>query len=145
MLTKRFLICGLAVVLFLGLIVIDKGAEAAPPIKIGYLTPLAGPFARIGADLRDGWVLHFDEIGNKAGGRDVQLIVEDTEGKPDVGLVKTRKLVEKDKVDMLAGIFSTGVAYAVRDYVHNQKIPLMITNAGADDLTKFIQATSAVR
>lgn len=136
MLTKRALIYGLAVVLFWGLLVCDKAAEAAPPIKIGYLTPLTGPFARIGADLRDGWVLHFEEIKNKVGGKDVQLIVEDTEGKPDVGLIKTRKLVEKDKVDMLAGIFSTGVAYAVRDYVHNQKIPLMITNAGADDLTK---------
>jgi len=136
MFTKRCLVFGLAVVLFLSLVASHRGAEAAPPIKIGYLTPLTGPFARIGADLRDGWVLHFDELGNKVGGRDIQLIVEDTEGKPEVGLVKTRKLVEKDKVDMLAGIFSTGVAYALRDYVHNQKIPLMITNAGADDLTK---------
>jgi branched-chain amino acid transport system substrate-binding protein len=136
MLSKRCLVCGLAVVLFLSMVVSHRGTEAAPPIKIGYITPLTGPFARIGADLRDGWVLHFGEFGNKVGGRDIQLIVEDTEGKPEVGLVKTRKLVEKDKVDMLAGIFSTGVAYALRDYVHNQKIPLMITNAGADDLTK---------
>ena len=136
MFTKRWLICGLTVVLFLSLSASYRKVEAAPPIKIGYLTPLTGPFARIGSDLRDGWILHFGEIGNKVEGRDIQLIVEDTEGKPDVGLIKTRKLVEKDNVHMLAGVFSTGVAYAIRDYVHNQKVPWMITNAGADDLTK---------
>ena len=69
-------------------------------------------------------------------GREIQLIPEDTQGKADVGLTKIRKLVEMDRVDIFAGIFSSGVAYAIRDYVHRSKVPLMLCNAGADDLTK---------
>ena len=63
------------------------------PIKIGYLTPLVGVFAGLGADLRDGFLLYFEEKGNTVSGRKVEIITEDTEGKPDVGLTKAKKLV----------------------------------------------------
>ena len=111
-------------------------AEAAEPIKIGYLAPYVGVFAKFGSDLRDGFKLYLDEIGNKAAGRQIIFIDEDDEGKPEVGLVKAKKLVEKDQVHILAGIISSGVAYAVRDYVIEKKIPLVITNAGATKLTQ---------
>jgi branched-chain amino acid transport system substrate-binding protein len=111
-------------------------AGAAEPIKIGYLAPYVGVFAKFGSDLRDGFKLYLDEVGNKAAGREIIFIDEDTEGKPEVGLVKTKKLVEKDQVQILAGIISSGVAYAVRDYVTEKRIPLVITNAGATKLTQ---------
>ena len=111
-------------------------AEAAEPIKIGYLAPYVGVFAKFGSDLRDGFKLYLDEVGNKVAGRQIIFIDEDTEGKPEVGLVKTKKLVEKEQVHILAGIISSGVAYAVRDYVTEKKIPLVITNAGATKLTQ---------
>jgi branched-chain amino acid transport system substrate-binding protein len=137
MITKKLSIDGLLAILVLILLVsFGSAGAAAPPIKIGYLTPLTGNWAMAGADMRDAWVLHLAQIGNKVGGRDIQLIVEDTEGKPDVAMTKIRKLVEKDKVHILAGIHSSGEAYAARDYVHNAQVPLMICNAGADDLTQ---------
>jgi branched-chain amino acid transport system substrate-binding protein len=86
--------------------------------------------------MRDTWLLYLDQIGYKVAGREIQLILEDEQMKPEVGLTKVRKLVEKDNVHILAGIFSSGVAYAIRDYVHRSKVPLMLCNAGADDLTK---------
>jgi len=75
-------------------------------------------------------------MGNKVAGREVVFLNEDTEGKPEVGLVKARKLVEKDRVDILAGIIASPVAYAVKDYVDSNKVPLMICNAGANKLTQ---------
>jgi branched-chain amino acid transport system substrate-binding protein len=68
-------------------------------------------------------------------GREIVLTNEDDEGKPEVGLVKARKLVEKDQVQILAGIIASPVAYAVKDYVNTNKVPLMICNAGANKLT----------
>ena len=111
-------------------------AEAAEPIKIGYLAPYVGVFAKFGSDLRDGFKLYLDEVGNKVAGREILFFNEDDEGKPEVGLVKTRKLVEKDQVHILAGIISSGVAYAVRDYVIEKKAPLVICCAGATKLTQ---------
>ncbi len=137
MISQKSFMCGLLVILGTILLVsLGSPAAAAPPIKIGYLTPLTGNWARPGADMRDAWVLHIEQVGKKIGGRDIQLIVEDDEAKPDVGLTKIRKMVEKDGVHILTGVHSSGVAYAIRDYVHNAKVPLMICNAGADELTQ---------
>ena len=35
----------------------------------------------------------------------------------------------------MVGIISSAVAGAVRDFVHNAEVPLIVTNAGNDDLT----------
>jgi len=115
---------------------IQRMAEAAEPIKIGYLAPYVGVFSKFGSDLRDGFKLYLEEVGYKVAGRQIIFIDEDDEGKPEVGLVKAKKLVEKDKVHILAGIISSAVAYAVRDYVIEKKTPLVITNAGATKLTQ---------
>ena len=131
---KRLLMCLLVVSMVLGLE--SFGASAAnPPIKIGFMSSLTGALAGAGGELRDGFLLYLEEIGGKIGDREIRVIVEDDEGNPGVGLTKFRKLVEKDKVNLLAGIFSSGVAYAVRDYVHEQQIPLVICNAGGYELT----------
>ncbi len=134
---KKFL---LIITIFIFLLSVTLGgrgtAEAAEPIKIGFMAPYIGVFAKFGSDLRDGFKFHLDEVKNKVAGREILFLNEDTEGKPEVGLVKTRKLVEKDQVHILAGIISSGVAYAVRDYVISKKIPLVICNAGANKLTQ---------
>jgi len=113
-----------------------RGAQPAEPIKIGFMAPYIGLAAKLGNDMRNGFKLYLEEVGYKAGGRQIVFIDEDTEGKPEVGLVKVRKLVEKDRVDILAGIINSPVAYAVKDYVIGKKIPLILTNAGATKLTQ---------
>jgi branched-chain amino acid transport system substrate-binding protein len=110
-------------------------ARAQEPIRIGVPLALTGPLAVNGEDNRKGTLLYLEEIGNQAAGRKIEVIVEDTEGKPDVGITKVRKLVERDRVHVLIGIVNSAVAYAVRDYVHNQGVPLVITTAGAKDVT----------
>lgn len=106
------------------------------PVKIGVILPLTGVFAPNGQDALDGFRLYIDEIGGRVAGRKIELIVEDAQGKPDVGLTKARKLVEADRVHVLTGIVSTGVALAVQGYVREKKIPLVISaDAGANQLT----------
>ena len=114
----------------------EPAKAAAGPIKIGFLTPLVGVFAALGADLRDGFLLYLDEKGNTLAGRKVEVIVEDDEQKPDVGLTKAKKLVERDGVHMLGGIISSGVALSVGPYATAQKKVLLLMNAGADELTQ---------
>ncbi len=106
-----------------------------PPIKIGLLSPYTGVSAGPAQNLTHGIELYLSKIGYKAGGRDLQLFKEDTEFKPDVGLLKTRKLVERDRVDVIVGPISSGVALAIRDYVHGHGIPLIVPVAFTRDLT----------
>ena len=133
---KGYLLIVMSVFLFSLTLGGPAKSEAAEPIKIGYLAPYVGVFAKFGSDLRDGFKFYLDEVGYKVAGRQIVFIDEDDEGKPEVGLVKAKKLVEKDQVRILAGIISSGVAYAVRDYVTEKRIPLVITNAGATKLTQ---------
>lgn len=106
------------------------------PVKVGLLVPYTGVFASCGDNITRGAELYLDEVGWKAGGREIKLFKEDTEMNGQVGLQKARRLVESEKVDLLTGIVSSTVAYAVRDYVVSNKIPLIIANAGASDLTR---------
>ena len=72
-------------------------ARAADPIKIGFMAPYVGSGAKFGTDLRDGFKLALDEVGYKVAGREIQFLNEESEGKPEIGLAKARKLVEKER------------------------------------------------
>ena len=111
-------------------------APDAEPIKIGILVPLSGNFAAPGQQTLAGLKIYFDEIGNAAGGHPLALIVEDTQGNPEVAVTKARKLVERDGAQVLTGIVSSGVALAVSDYAKTSKVPLVLSgDAAADELT----------
>ena len=110
-------------------------ATQQAPLKIGVLLPTSGIFAVIGNELLNGMRMAADEAGAGVAGRKLELIVEDTETKPDVGLAKARKLVLSDKVDAVAGIVSSAVALAVAPYLTSQKVPLVIGNAATDLLS----------
>src|SRR5215813_753839 len=111
-------------------------AQAPAPVKIGMLVPLTGVFTRNGREAVDGTRLYFDEIGWKVSGRPIELLVEDYEGKPDVGLTKARKLVERDGVHMLKGIVSSAVGLAVAGYAKEKKMPVVVSaDFGVSSLT----------
>ncbi len=105
------------------------------PIKIGVLLPYSGVFAGLGKEMDNAVDLALETFGTEAGGRAIEIVREDTETKPNIGLAKAKKLVFEDKVDVVVGIVSSGVAGAVRDFMHKSEVPLVIANAGNDLLT----------
>ncbi|MDB5533998.1 MAG: transporter [Hyphomicrobiales bacterium] len=110
-------------------------AFAADPLKIGVLMETTGVFAPLGKRQLDGMRFAVEEAGGEVAGRKIELVHEDTEGKPDVGLNKARKLVLSDKVDVMAGIINSAVALAVAPYLSTQRVPLVLSNASTDTLT----------
>ncbi len=81
--------------------------KAADKVKIGLITTLSGPAAVIGQQQRNGLQLALKELGNKLGGRDVELLIQDDELKPDVAVSKVKAFIERDKVDFVVGpVFS---------------------------------------
>jgi len=100
--------------------------------KVGLLLPYSGVYAALGKEIDDGFMLALEEAGMTNA---VSVAREDTEVKPQVGLAKARKLDLEDHVDVIAGIVSSGVLAAVRDYVDGAKLPLIVANAGNDEIT----------
>ena len=99
------LLSTLAMTAALGLVA--SAATAQEKLKIGLLTTLSGPPAALGAQQRNGFQLALKNMGGKLGGREVELIVQDDELKPDVAVQKVKAMVERDKVDFVVGpVFS---------------------------------------
>ncbi len=111
-------------------------AQAKPPIKIGLIVPTSGGFASNGEEVIVGMKMYLDSVGYEVAGRKIELIIEDEQGRPDVGLTKAQKLVERDKVQMIAGIVNSAVALAINEYSREKKVPFIINgDAGANELT----------
>jgi len=117
------------------------GAMAAPqgPIKIGVANSLTGPLSVQGGPMVNAIKQAFDEENYTVAGRRIELIVEDDEGKPDVGLTKFRKLVERDQVHILHAVLGTTVALAAAPYVHAQKVP-WVTQAASGALARQLRS-----
>jgi branched-chain amino acid transport system substrate-binding protein len=105
-------------------------------IQIGFLAPMTGGGAAVGKDMTSGFMMHLAEIGNHIAGRKVEVIVEDTQGDPAQALTKLRKLVESDKVHVVAGAFLASEGYALAPKVDEYGIPTLFPVVSADDLTQ---------
>lgn len=124
---SKFLTLALAAATGLGL-----AGGAAAETKLGLLLPYSGTYAALGNEITDGFNLAMQEAG-RAG--DFEIIREDTEVKPPVGLAKSRKLVLEDEVDVIVGIVSSGVLGAMRDFIDGAGVPLIVANAGNNKAT----------
>jgi branched-chain amino acid transport system substrate-binding protein len=117
----------------------------ADPIRIGFIVPLSGAFAQNGRDILNGFLMLLDEVGYRAGGRQIQLIVEDDEAIPAQTLTKARKLVESDRVHLMAGTLLASSGYALAPYVDAQQIPMVFPVVSSDDLTQRRRSQWIVR
>src|SRR6516225_3100218 len=87
-------------------------ASAGDTIKIGFVSTFSGPTAVIGNDMRNSFELALDHLGRKMAGKPVEVIYEDDQQKPEVGVQKSQKLIESDKVDFVAGFIWSNVLLA---------------------------------
>ena len=115
-------------------------ATVAPPVqaadyKVGLLLPFSGVYASLGNEIEAGFQLAVEHFGGELGDDTLTIVKADTEIKPPIGLAKARKLVLQDKVDVMSGIVSSGVLAAIRDFVHQTKTPLIVSNAGNNQMT----------
>jgi branched-chain amino acid transport system substrate-binding protein len=107
---------------------------AAEPLKIGLITTLSSPAATAGPEMLDGFKLGIKDSGDGLGGRKIELIVGDDQLKPDVAVNIARKMLDEDRVQLIAGIIPSNVLLAVAHTVLPRKIPLLSLNAGASQL-----------
>jgi branched-chain amino acid transport system substrate-binding protein len=122
----------------LGLVLAPGAREATgqEPIKIGFLSPLSGAIAQAGKDMYSGCEMFWEESGWQVAGRKLEVVLEDNEGIPATALTKARKLVESDRVHLLAGVILSNVAYALVPYIESQGVPTIYPINSADDLTQ---------
>jgi branched-chain amino acid transport system substrate-binding protein len=130
---KKLLLAGSALAVLAGIAAAPTVAQQRT-IKIGFISSFSGPQAVIGADMRNSFELGLDHVGRRLGGLPVEVIYEDDQVKPEVGLQKTQKLIESDKVDFMVGHIWSNVMLASLKPLIDSKTFTVITNAGASQL-----------
>ena len=78
-------------------------------ILIGSIQDLSGPIAGFGKQVRLGMLLRVDEINEQGGinGRKLKLLVEDSAYDPKKAVLAAQKLVNQDKIFLMAGHIGT--------------------------------------
>lgn len=129
---RKQVLCFL-VMLLLGLGAV--GNALAQNIRVGVLLPLSGKLSVFGEMQQKSYLLALEEL-QKSGGKPIDLIFADTAGRPDKGLAATRKLISEAGVVMLAGTYSSSVAWEVSALAEKSEIPFLSSTAAADKITE---------
>jgi len=113
-------------------------AIAADTIKVGIVLPLTGKLAKFGEIENKSFLMAVKEINAAGGarGKKIELIIEDTTGKPDVGRSAIEKLITQDKVVMIGGGYSSSVTWATIAVAQQNKIPFLVNTGSADKITE---------
>ena len=109
-------------------------------IKIGVLLPLTGALAKIGENNKNGYELAVKEINEKGGikalgGAKLKLVYGDSQGKPDVGVSETERLIQNEKVALVTGAFQSNVTIPTTQVAERLQTVYLNPVAIADSIT----------
>ncbi len=133
---KKFVIIFSCILFFMGAML--GSASAADTIKVGIVLPLTGKLAKFGEIENKSFLMALDEINAAGGvnGKKIELIIEDTTGKPDVGRSAIEKLITQDKVPVIGGGYSSSVTWATIAVAQQNKVPFLVNTGSADKITE---------
>lgn len=94
---------------------------------IGAIFPLTGASTHEGIDERRGVELAVEQINADGGinGRNLRVIFEDSESRPEAGTDAAHKLIDVNGVPAIIGIFSSGVTLPAAAYAQEQGVVMV--------------------
>jgi len=93
-------------------------------IVVGTIQDLSGPLAGYGKQARNGMQLRIDELNEQGGvhGRQIKLLVEDSGYDPKKAVLAAQKLVNQDKIFIMAGHLGTAQNNAAMPIQFEKKV-----------------------
>ena len=128
-------------VLILGLLIVAllaSQAMSAEPIKIAQIVGVTGPYEAYTKQSTDGFKMGLEYATkgtNMVLGRPIQVILKDTQLKPDRGKQLLTEAYKDDKVDLAVGPVSSAVGLAMLPVAKEFKKVLVVEPAVADSIT----------
>lgn len=114
-------------------------------VKVGILLPYTGTYASLGHNITDAMIMAIEEAGGTLGGRPVEYVKVDSEADPAKAANNTNKLIFGEKVDFLTGPVHSGVAMAMVKIAREEGTITIVSNAGADAVTRRMCAPNVFR
>lgn len=107
-------------------------------IKIGAVLPMTGNSAVFGKKFQQAYSMAIDEINAAGGvkGKKLQLVIEDSQERPQIGKTATEKLVSDKDIVVLTGGRSSGVTLVEAQVAEENQIPYLIDHGSSDLATR---------
>lgn len=115
--------------------------HAQAPLKVGVLVPITGNNAADGSRMLRSHELAAKQINDAGGlknlgGAKIELVVADTQSKPEVSRSETEKLINRSGVSAVIGALGSATTIPAMQVAERSKIPFLISTAVADNLTE---------
>jgi branched-chain amino acid transport system substrate-binding protein len=104
-------------------------------VRVGLVVPQSGVYAALGTDMQRGWQLWLDQNGGRFGEYTVETVVADEGESPQTGVPAVQKVLQSDGVDVVVGLVNSATALGVMESMAEARKLLIVTNAGAEDVT----------
>ncbi len=128
---RRLLLGGIVAALLAGTQA-NSWAQEQPPLRIGVITEMSGPFADYGRQVQTTINAFMKEYGDTVAGRKVEILYRDTTGaSPEIARRSAQELVSVHHVDFLAGFGLSPNAMGAAPIATASKTPMIIMNAAA--------------
>lgn len=133
---KKFFLHKALTVMAGAMVLLSSAAFAQNTIKIGMITDKVGPAKGYAEPVAQGAVYAVKELNAKGGllGRQIELLVEDDQGKPDVSATAARKLVDSG-VAFILSVSLTPATQQAQSVTRESKTPHMTPSNSGDTLT----------
>jgi branched-chain amino acid transport system substrate-binding protein len=127
----------LALVLFSAAFTLGSNAIASDVVKLGFIADVSGIGAPFYKSQKAGLDMFIEEINAKGGilGKKLELVVRDSQLKPDIGANQARELILSEKCEFLIGPTSSAVALAVTKVSKEFKKIIFFHTSNAEALT----------
>jgi branched-chain amino acid transport system substrate-binding protein len=120
--------------ILLSLLVQRTIAQAAEPLKVGFISTFSGGGALLGQHMYDGFMLGLGQRGGKLGGVTTQIIKGDDQLKPEIALKLARDMIQGEKVNFLVGFVFSNVLLAASKVGIDSETFVISANAGPAEL-----------
>lgn len=131
-----------------------SGLTCDEPIKVGLITDATGTLAIYGAHILRSFMLGMEYATGAPGSAgktfdftvvqentfkiddcEIQVFVRDDQSTPDTTASVARELIDVEGVDVLVGTVSSGATASLQQVAAENKIPLIVAPAAANDIT----------
>lgn len=116
-------------------------AKAVAPVKLGAVFPYTGGLSEIGQSMKFAAELAVETINAQGGikslgGAKIELLYGDSQGKPDIGVSETERLIQQGKVIGLIGAWQSSVTLPTTQVAERLKVPYINPLSGANSVTQ---------
>jgi branched-chain amino acid transport system substrate-binding protein len=108
-------------------------------VKIGAIFAVTGPASFLGAPEAKTAQMLIDEINSDGGvnGKDLELIVKDSAGKPENAISFAKQLIEENKVFAIVGPSTSGESMKIKSICNDAKV-ILVSCAAAESIVNPI-------